>query len=121
MDRIEWRAKIGLVVVSSAIMPESRYARAAPPGVGFFTSRMLAKPGTGVQRLVEMERHAPQAVEELATAHMDSIAYCCTVSGALRGLNGERAFCLEMEEKWGIPVTSTMLAVVEALQHLGLR
>ena len=121
MDRIEWRAKIGLVVVSSATIAESRYPRAAPPGVGFFTSRMLVKPGEGVQRLIEMEQHAPRAVEELASAHMDSIAYCCTVSGALRGLEGERAFCQEMEERWGIPVTSTMLAVIEALQHLGLR
>ncbi len=120
MDQLTWRAKIGLVVVSSSTVPESRYARVAPPGVGFFASRMLIPPGEGLQGLVEMERNAGRAVEELASAKVDSIAYCCTVSGALRGVERDRAFCREMEEKWGVPVTSTMLAAAEALQHLGI-
>jgi maleate cis-trans isomerase len=52
---------------------------------------------------------------------VDAIAYCCTVSGALRGVAGDRAFCQAMTQRWGIPVTSTMLAVAEALHHLDLR
>ena len=71
--------------------------------------------------LLEMEKHSGRAVEELATANVDSIAYCCTVSGALRGIEGDRGFCREMEAQWGVPIASTMLAAVEALEHLGVR
>lgn len=120
MDHLAWTAKIGLVVVSSATVSEGRYPRVAPRDVGFFTSRMLLR-GQGVAAMTAMEQHAARAIEELASVPVDAIAYCCTVSGALRGVEGDRTFCQDMAHRWGIPVTSTMLAATEALQHLGLR
>ena len=60
-------------------------------------------------------------MQELASAGMDSIAYCCTVSGAQRGLEQDRDFCAGMEREFGTPTTSTMLAAAEALRHLGIR
>ena len=120
MDRLTWKAKIGLVVVSSSTVCEGRYPRVAPPDVGFFTSRMLLKDG-GLAAMEAMEAHAARAVEELASVPVDAIAYCCTVSGALRGVVRDGDFCRDMERRWGIPVTSTMLAVTQALRHLELR
>jgi maleate isomerase len=120
MDQLAWKAKIGLVVVSSSTVCEGRYPRVAPRDVGFFTSRMLLK-GGGLAGLQAMEENAARAMEELASVPVDAIAYCCTVSGALRGVAGDRNFCQDMAERWGIPVTSTMLAATEAMQHLGLR
>ena len=118
MEQLVWRARVGLITTSGQVVTEPRYYGVAPEGVSFHTSRML-NPGTGLEGLVEMERNAGRAIEELATADVDSIAYCCTVSGALRGLDADRAFCRETEERWGIPTTSTMLACTEALRHLG--
>src|SRR5262245_30236855 len=118
MDRLAWKKKIGLVVVSSSTVNEGRYPRVAPD-VGFFTSRMLLTSG-GLDAMEAMEAQAGRAVEELASVPVDAIAYCCTVSGALRGPARDRGFCQDMEGQWGIPVTSTMLAVTEALQHLKL-
>jgi maleate isomerase len=120
MDRLAWKAKIGLVVVSSSTVCEGRYPRMAPPEVGFFTSRMLLH-GDGLAGLEAMESNAARAMEELASVPVDAIAYCCTVSGALRGVAGDRSFCQDMTQRWGIPVTSTMLAATEALRHLALR
>ena len=119
MDRLAWKAKIGLVVVSSSTVCEGRYPRVASD-VGFFTSRMLLR-GGGLAEIEAMEAHAARAVEELASIPVDAIAYCCTVSGALRGAKSDREFCREMTDRWGVPVTSTMLAVTEALNHLELR
>jgi maleate isomerase len=119
MDRLAWKAKIGLVVVSSSTVCEGRYPRVAPE-VGFFTSRMLLR-GGGLAEIEAMEANATRAIEELASVPVDSIAYCCTVSGALRGVTADREFCRDMTRRWGIPVTSTMLAVTEALNHLRLR
>ncbi len=121
MDRLAWKAKIGLVVVSSSTVCEGRYPRVAPPDVGFFTSRMLLSGGGGLAAIEAMEAHAARAMEELASVPVDVIAYCCTVSGALRGVVADRDFCRDMAQRWGVPVTSTMLAATEALHHLGLR
>ena len=120
MDRLAWKAKIGLVVVSSSTVCEGRYPRVAPPDVGFFTSRMLLT-GGGLAAIEAMEGSAARAMEELASVPVDVIAYCCTVSGALRGMDGDRAFCRDMADRWGVPVTSTMLAATQALRHLDLR
>lgn len=117
MDQLVWRAKIGLVTTSGQLITEPRFNQLAPTGVTFHTSRML-NPRSGIDGLIEMEKNAPRAVEELASIPVDSLAYCCTGSGALRGLQGDRDFCREMEERWDIPTTSTMLAALEALQHL---
>ncbi len=121
MDQLDVQTKIGLVVVSASSVSELRYPKAAPPGVAFLTSRMMLAPGESIEALREMESNASRAVGELASAQVDSVAYCCTVSGALRGMEGDRQFCQELESEWDTPITSTMLAVAEALQHLSLK
>ena len=121
MDQLNVQTKIGLVVVSASSVSELRYPKAAPPGVAFLTSRMMLSPGESIEALRTMESNASRAVGELASAKVDSVAYCCTVSGALRGMEGDRQFCQELESEWDTPITSTMLAVAEALQHLNLK
>ena len=120
LEGLSPKAKIGLVVVSASTVSELRYPRVVPE-VGFFSSRMMLGGDGGLEALLEMERNSSRAVQELASAGMDSIAYCCTVSGAQRGLAKDREFCAEMEHQFGAPTTSTMLAATEALQHLGVR
>ena len=120
MEKLELKTKIGLVVVSASTISELRYHKAAPPGVGFFTSRMMLGGDGGIQALLEMEGRAVRAVGELASAKVDAVAYCCTVSGALRGLEKDQAFCHDMESQYHTPTTSTMLAVTQALRNLGM-
>ena len=120
LEALATKAKIGLVVVSASTVSELRYPRAMPE-VGFLASRMMLGGDNGLEALLEMEKSSSRAVEELASAGVDSIAYCCTVSGAQRGLEKDREFCDDMERQFGAPLTSTMLAAAEALQHLGVR
>ena len=120
LDDLSAKATIGLVVVSASRVSELRYPRVVPE-VAFLTSRMMLGGDQGLEALLEMEKNSSRAVEELASAGVDSIAYCCTVSGAQRGLAKDRQFCTEMEREYGAPVASTMLAAAEALQHLGTR
>jgi maleate isomerase len=117
-DQIRWRARIGLITTSGQLITEPRYYQLAPRGVTFHATRML-NPGGGLDGIREMERESWRGVSELATARVSSIAYCCTVSGALRGLDGDKAFCGQVQDRYGIPTTSTMLAAAEALQHMG--
>lgn len=68
-----------------------------------------------------MEKEKGRAVRELASARVDCIVDCCTASGVLRGLEEDRAFCNGIEQDTGIRTTSTLQAVVEALEVLELR
>ena len=120
LEQLQWRARIGLITTSGQLISEPRFNQLAPPGVTFHTTRMLNR-GGGLQALIEMEKNALRGVEELSTARIHSLAYCCTVSGALRGIKGDREFCRKLEKDWGIPTTSTMLAAVEAMQFLGMQ
>ena len=120
LEPLTTKAKIGLVVVSASSVSELRYPKAVPE-VGFLASRMMLGGDQGLEALLEMEQSSSRAVQELASAGVDSIAYCCTVSGAQRGLAADREFCADMELQWGTSVASTMLAAAEALQHLGIR
>ena len=120
MEQLSFRAKIGLIANSGQLITEPRYYQVAPEGVSFHTTRML-NPGGGLEGIGEMERSAWRGVGELATARVDSIAYCCTVSGALRGYAEDQRFCEQVESQTGIAATSTMLAAAQALQHLGVR
>src|SRR5437762_686141 len=122
MDRLAWKAKIGLVVVSSSTVCEGRYPRVAPADVGFFTSRMLLR-GGGLAEIEAMEAHAVRAIEELASVPVDAIAYCCTVSGALRGVAADVLFisCMNfdampavqaLEDRLGKPVVTSHSATL---------
>ena len=120
LDGLDTKATIGLVVVSASRVSELRYPRVSP-GVAFLTSRMMLGGDHGLEALLEMEKNSSRAIEELASAGVDSIAYCCTVSGAQRGVEKDREFCEQMEREFGVPVASTMLAASEALRLLDIR
>ena len=98
LDSLITQAKIGLVVVSASTVSELRYPKVVP-GVGFLASRMMLGGDGGLEALLEMESNSSRAVGELASAGVDSIAYCCTVSGAQRGLEKDREFCEDMERQ----------------------
>ena len=119
-EKIGWRGKIGLILNSGQIVTEPLYNRVAPAGVSFFGSRILVERGV-VEDHVNMEREAFRAARELATAEVDCIAYCCTFSGILQGIEGNKRFCLQMEKETGIPTTSTLSAILESLEILKLK
>src|SRR3990172_7992681 len=112
-ERIGWRGKVGLIVNSGQIVTEPLYNRVAPSGVNFFASRILVERGV-LEDNENMEKEAFRAGRELATAKVDCIAYCCTMSGILQGAEGNKEFCLRMERETGILTTSTLSAILEA-------
>ena len=119
-EKIGWRGKIGLIVNSGQIVTEPVYNRVAPPGISFFASRILVETGP-MEDHASMEKNAFRAGKELAGAGVDCIAYCCTFSGILQGVEGNKRFCLEMEKETGIRTTSALSAILEGLEALRLK
>ena len=119
-EKFGWRAKVGLIVPSLQTITEPLFNRIAPEGVAFFCSRMLVQMGVLASHAA-MENDALRAARELATAGVDCIAYCCTASGIVRGIEGEREFCERMKNETGVPIVSTLSAVLEGLDRLKLK
>ncbi len=115
-----WRGKIGLILRAGQIITEPLYNLVAPAGVSFYASRILGT-GSGNELEASLEREAFRAGKELAAAQVDCIAYCCTASGIAMGMEGDKKFCRRMSEETGILTTSSLSAVLEALETLNLK
>lgn len=120
LDNLGWRGKVGLILPSANTVTEPLFYALAPQGISFHSSRTLIA-GTGVEDVMAMEKEKGKAIRELASARLDCIVDCCTASGVLRGLEADKAFCGEVEKETGIRATSTLQAIVEALEVLELR
>jgi len=115
-----WRGKVGLILPSVQTVTEPLFYRIAPEGVAFFASRVLVRRNVMADH-AEMVTESFRAGRELATAGVDCIAYCCTASGIIQGIDGDREFCAQMERETGIPTISTLDAVLEGLKVLKLK
>nr|WP_224404032.1 hypothetical protein [Pseudonocardia sp. ICBG1034] len=100
-------------------MTEPHFAR-TEPGVDFLASRVALR-GTGIADLRAMEAEVPRAVDDLAAARVDLLVSCCTASGAILGRAADERACAAATARTGIPMTSTMLAIVDELRSLGAR
>lgn len=118
--RLGWRGKVGMILPSVQTVTEPLFNLIAPKGVAFYTSRVLIQ-GNVLKENADMEKEAFRAGRELASAEVDCILYCCTGSGIVQGIKGDRKFCLRMEEETGIPTSSSLSAILEALEILKLK
>ncbi|WP_368783641.1 hypothetical protein [Arthrobacter sp. B1805] len=114
------KPRVGLILPSVQIVTEPLFNAAAGEYVDFVATRLLLQ-GAGVTHLHSMDNQMPRAVEELQSARVDLIVSCCTASGALMGLQADRALCAEVERSTGIPAISTMLSIVESLNEVEAR
>ncbi|HHV64320.1 MAG TPA: hypothetical protein GXX46_04510 [Peptococcaceae bacterium] len=114
------KVKVGLIMPALQVVTEPLYYEIAGKECEFFTTRLYLG-GTNVEDYIEMEKMLPRAVQELASAQVDIMAYCCTASGAILGYEEEQHNCRLFEEKTKIPMTTTMVAVVDALKFLKVK
>ncbi|MBI2959956.1 MAG: aspartate/glutamate racemase family protein [Betaproteobacteria bacterium] len=120
MKRFGWRGRVGLIMPATQTVTEPLFYAAAPEGISFHTSRLL-NTGAGPAAIAETESQVERAVSELKCARVNCIAYLCVTGGLVRGLEAERRFCREIEERHGVPVVSALLSVFDALKLLKIR
>ncbi|MBI4290641.1 MAG: aspartate/glutamate racemase family protein [Betaproteobacteria bacterium] len=115
-----WRGRVGLIMPATQTVSEPLFYAAAPRGISFHTSRLL-NTGAGPEAIAETESQVERALGELKCARVQCIAYLCVTGGLVRGLEAERRFCREVEERHGVPVVSALLSAFEALKVLKMR
>lgn len=115
-----WRARIGLLIPSVNTCTEPQFHQLAPPGVGFYVTRLPLRDG-GVEALHRMTEHLEDTARLLADIEPDLILFHCT-AGSMAGAPGyDEALAARIERATGRPATTTASGVLAALHALQAR
>jgi len=115
-----WRAKIGLIVPSLNNTMEPELNKMAPSGVAIYATRLLLEKGLP-ENMEKMATDTEQATDLLKTADVTGILYGCTSGSLIKGLGWDQEIIRRMEDRTGVPATTTSTAVIEAFKELGVK
>jgi maleate isomerase len=113
------RGFIGLLTPQANTTVEPECQILMPPGFGVVCARMVSAKPSMEERLVDYFESLAQTLSQFADAPLRAVGVACTGSSYLCGREREDAIFQELSARRGIPVTSSALAVVVALQALG--
>lgn len=115
-----WRARLGIVVPSVNTVMEPWASRVVPEGVSVHFSRMFIPPETTPETLIEMDRTDGQAaLRQLSSVHPDVIAYGCTASSIVQGVNYDAHLRGEIEQTCATAATTAAHAIATAVEAFG--
>jgi maleate isomerase len=125
---IGWRARLGLMVPSINVLMEYEFNLMAPEGVSVHCAR-LPVAGDILGNVKQLDKNSivrtneaiPKAAIELQHAEVDVIGIGSTAGGWALGLEEEIRLINLVEEKVNIPVSTATIAVMEAMQKLGMK
>lgn len=112
--------RIGLLVPSANTVAEPEFNRMVPDGIGVFAARMRNS-RADVDDSRAMLRHVERAADELGSAQADVIAFACTASSFVEGVEGEAELRDRIERAGAAKAVTTSGAVAGALRTLGIR
>jgi maleate cis-trans isomerase len=114
------RARIGRINPSPETVGDEEWRRLMPEGVIVISTRMYIE-SVDASGLTEMVKHVERASRELATARPNVIL----MAGTAGAFNGGAQFDVELsrriERASGVTGTTTMTAVLAALQSMNIR
>ncbi len=114
------RARIGIVVPSVNTVMEPWAQRTVPPGVSVLAARMFIPPATTPEAFIEMDRNEGRmAIRQLSSVFPDAIAYGCTASSIVQGLDYDQHLRTEISDTYNIPSTTAAHSILTAAEALG--
>jgi maleate isomerase len=117
-----WRARIGMVLPSVNTVMEPWAQRAVPEGISLHFARMFIPDLTTPESLIEMDRgQGIGAIRQLTSVRPHVVAYGCTASSIVQGLDYDRHLRAEIEEICTAPATTAAHAILQAVSALGAR
>ena len=117
-----WRARIGVVVPSVNTVVEPWFSATSPPGVSVHASRMFLDNALTPESIVRMDKdEGMRAVRQLTSCRPHAVAYCCTASSIVQGLEYDRHLQHEVGQAAGVPATTATQGILEAMRVLGAK
>ncbi len=116
------RARIGIVVPSVNTVMEPWAQRVVPEGVSLHFSRMFMPAATTTQGLIEMDRtDGKSALRQLSSIFPHVMAYGCTASSIVQGLEYDAHLRAEIAGGYDVPATTAAHAIITGLETLGAK
>ncbi len=116
------RARIGIVVPSVNTVMEPWAARVVPEGVSVHFSRMYIPTATTAETLIEMDRtDGKSALRQLSSIFPHVMAYGCTASSIVQGLEYDAHLRAEIAEGYDVPATTAAHAIISGLHAVGAK
>ena len=114
--------RIGVIVPSVNTVVEPWFARVCPPGVTVHAARMFLDNKLTPESLVRMDREEGlNAVRQIMSCKPASVAYCCTASSIVQGLEYDGRLNHELQHAAGVPAFTATQGIIEALHAVGAR
>ena len=115
-----WRGKIGVILPSLNNTMEPELNKMAPRGIAVYATRLLLEKGLP-DDLEKLATDTEKASDLLKTADVTGILYGCTSGSLIKGVGWDKEIIRRIEERTGIPSTTTSTAVIEAFKELGVK
>ncbi|MCC6531892.1 MAG: aspartate/glutamate racemase family protein [Burkholderiales bacterium] len=112
--------KLGIIVPSWNTVMEYETQRMAGDDVSIHSMR-IAHTADTEENVLWMGTQVPVASKLLAHAKVDVICYGCTGGGFIKGPGYDQELCAQIKEATGIPGTTTIVGVTDALRALGAK
>jgi maleate cis-trans isomerase len=114
-----WRGKIGIIIPSINNTMEPEFNTMAPEGISVYATRIFFDEGVPKQ-MERMIMDAEDAAVLLKTANVNGIVYGCTSSSLIKGVGSDLDIIRKIQERSGLPATTTATAVIAAFKELGV-
>jgi maleate cis-trans isomerase len=112
------RGLIGVLTPQANPTVEPEFGILLPAGMGMLAARMVSNQPSVDRRLADYFNNLDQSVAQFGDAPLSAIGVACTGSSYIMGREHEALLFGELSQRKGIHVTSSALAVVDALRAL---
>lgn len=116
------RARIGVIVPSVNTVVEPWFSRVCPPGVTVHAARMFLDNNLTADALMRMDHdEGLRGVKQIMSCKPASVAYCCTASSIVQGLEYDGRLNHELNHAAGVPAFTATSGIIEALHAVGAK
>lgn len=119
-DRLDWRARIGLLTPACTPNLVCEWSGLLPPGVITLEAIMGMVENTPDQ-LLQLKQRAIVEAKKLADGLLDIILFACTSGSFVGGPGYDRTIIEEIEKATGTRATTTSTCLLMAFEDLGVK
>ena len=114
--------RIGVIVPSVNTVVEPWFSAVAPAGLALHASRMLLDNDLTPEAVRRMdEEEGGRAARQIASCRPAAVAYCCTASSIVQGVDYDRHLNEILAQRTGVPCFTAVRAILDALHAVQAR
>jgi maleate isomerase len=122
VPRKDTRTRLGLILPSVNTVSEPWLHQVSPDGTSIHTARMLMPDGLTPAAIKQMDlEDGPRALAQIMTCRPAAIGYACASSSIVQGTEYDRYLQRDLEHQSGLPCTTAMGAIANALRACGIQ